>query len=277
MIRSLALLALAAVALPPMVAAQPVALRYRAMAGEQIDRLFQVHVRATATVPDGGVQAREMARLGTMRERSLASPDDRYVLHLSYDSLLVRQRLADGPWTESRVVLGDSLWVQLALDQQMRVEHRVGQGDSTEGPLLQHLATGFTGLVLPERRVQPGAVWQLELALPAVVATAGVAPGPAVATLPMEARVMLDSVVARERDTLAFLTLGGTITPSRVHGAEGATVRYEGDARASLVWSTGWGTFVSAATRTVLAILVETAGRQSSLTIETTIRQAVAP
>jgi hypothetical protein len=43
------------------------------------------------------------------------------------------------------------------------------------------------------------------------------------------------------------------------------------------VWSTGWSTFVSAATRTVLTVRVETDGRQAPLTIETTIRQAVAP
>jgi hypothetical protein len=276
MVRPLVLLTCWGAVVPQTAAAQPVSLRYRATVGEQIDRLFQAHVRVTTTA-DGTEQTREVARLGAMREQALFSQDDRYVLHLSYDSLVVRQRDAGGPWTESRVVLNDSLWVQLAVDPLMRVRHRVGRAEWSEGPLLQHLGTGFSGLVLPDAPVRPGTGWQLDLALPAVVATAGVAPGPAVTSLPVRARMTVDSVVVRARDTLAFISLEGTVTPSRVRGAEGVTVHYEGDAQASLVWSTGWGTFVSAATRTILAVLVERDGRRSPLTIETTIRQAVAP
>jgi hypothetical protein len=259
-----------------MAVAQSVSLRYRATVGEQIDRLFQAHVRVTMT-GDGAGHTREVARLGTMRERALFSQDDRAVLHLSYDSLVVRQRDAGGPWTQSQVALNDSLWVQLAVDSLMHVQRRVGRADWSEGPLLQHLGTGFSGLVLPDAPIRAGTGWRQDLALPAVIATAGVAPGPAATALPVRARITIDSVVARARDTLAFVSLEGTVTPSRVRGADGVTVHYEGDARASLVWSTGWGTFVSAATRTVLAVLVERDGRRSPLTIETTIRQAVAP
>lgn len=277
MIRLLLVLPILGTVVPQAAAAQRMVLRYRAAVGEQIDRLFQAHVRMTTTAPDGTAGVRESARLGTMREQVLESGDDRYALHLTYDSLVVRERVADGPWQESRVALADSLWVQLALDPHLRIQRRLGRAEWSEGPLLQHLATGFSGMVLPDAPVARGTVWPLELAFPAVVATAGVAPGPAATALPVQARVTVDSIVARERDTLAFVTLEGTITPSTVRGAEGATVRYEGDVGASLVWSTGWGTFVSAASRTVLAVLVDAGGRRSPLTIETTIRQAVSP
>jgi hypothetical protein len=79
-------------AVPVTVAGQAVRLEYRAQPGEQVDRLFQAHVRVTTTEPDGTSRSREVAKLGSMREQVLSASGGRYVMHLTYDSLVVRQR-----------------------------------------------------------------------------------------------------------------------------------------------------------------------------------------
>ncbi len=130
-------------------------------------------------------------------------------------------------------------------------------------------------MVLPEGPVRRGSSWELQIEWPAAAATAGAAPGAAV--LPVQASVVVDSLVRRAQDTLAYVTVRGTITTSRVRTADGATVSYGGETTGTLVWSTGWATVVSAATRTSLAASVEVGDRRSQITIDTTIRQAVVP
>lgn len=275
MTRSILLLVSLCAAGPSAAAGQAIRLEYRAEPGEQVARLFQAHVRVTASDPDGTIRTREVAKLGSMREQVLSASGGRYALHLRYDSLVVRQREGSGRWQESGVALSDSLWTQLVVDTRLRVQRRVGRGEESEAQLLQHLTTGFPELVLPEEPVRRGSSWDLQFEWSAAAATAGAAPGAAV--LPVQASVVVDSLVPRTEDTLAYVTVRGTITRSRVRTADGGTVSYYGETGGTLVWSTRWGTFVSAATRTSVAALVEAGERRSQITIDTTIRQAVVP
>jgi hypothetical protein len=91
--------------------------------------------------------------------------------------------------------------------------------------------------------------------------------------------VVVDSLVGRTRDTLAFLSIDGRIDPESTTAAEGVRIVYGGRVTGTLVWSSGWGGLVSGAVRyEVVADEGGTNGRPSRLLqIETTVRHAVLP
>ena len=261
----------------PAIGQQDLLLRFSATPGQQVQRLFQVHTRIEARAADAPVRIRETARLGAVREQAVVSPPTEQVLHATFDSLRVRQREGTGPWEEVRVDTVHDLWLQIALDERLAVRRRIGPADAPHGALLQHLVTGFPGLVLPERPVRPSTRWELETELRAAEITGGATPGPATAVLAVSMAVAVDSLVARAADTLAYLTLRGSIPVTRQRAADGVVTTYRGEVVGSLVWSSGWNTFVSAATRTSLRADVEGPGAAAGFTVETTLRQAVVP
>lgn len=273
----LAALALAAAVATPARGQQELSLRFLAAPGQRVQRLFQVHTRIEARAADAAARIRETARLGAVREQAVVSPSTEQVLHVTFDSLRVRQREGAGPWEEVRVAAVEDRWLQIALDAQLAVRRRLGPADAPHGALLQHLVTGFPGLVLPERPVRPSTHWELETELTAAEITDGATPGPATAVLTVRMTVAVDSLVARAEDTLAYLTLRGSIPVTRQRAADGVVTTYRGDVAGSLVWSSGWNTFVSAATRTSLRADVEGPGAATGFTVETTLRQAVVP
>jgi hypothetical protein len=270
-------LSLCAVIAAPAQGQQELQLRFAAAPGQLVHRLFQVHTRVVARSGNAPDRVREVARLGSVRELAVASPPAEQVLHLTFDSLLVRQRNAGGAWEEVRVDSTEGRWLQIALDGRMRVRRRVGPADADEGALLQHLVTGFPGLALPEHPVRSSTQWEQSLELTAAELTGGSPPGPATAVLPVRAAAVTDSLVVRAQDTLAYLTVRGSIPATRLRTADGVVTTYVGEVAGSLVWSSGWNMFVSGATRT--SVIVEILGRDTSasFTIETTLRQAVVP
>jgi hypothetical protein len=92
--------------------------------------------------------------------------------------------------------------------------------------------------------------------------------------------VVVDSIVGRARDTLAYLSIGGTSPRLRRRLDDGHMLAYEGTLAGTLVWSTGYVTFVSAATRLRVSVAVRVSGSPDPvrrMTIEATMRQAVVP
>jgi hypothetical protein len=258
-------------------AQQDLTLRFSVTPGQVVHRLFQVHTRIAALEEGAAAATRETALLGSMREMAVAGPRGENVLHVTLDSLVARRRQPPKEWEETRIAGIDTLWLQIALDARLGVLRRVGSADTIAGALVQHLVTGFPGLRLPEGPVRSGTQWDQALELPVAEVTAGATPGPGTAVLPVRAAVVIDSLVASSRDTLAYLTLHGTVPATRVTGGNGVTVTYTGDVAGTLLWSSGWRLFVSGASRTSIAADVRGPEGAARFTIETTVRQAVAP
>ena len=256
---------------------QELRLRFSAAPGQRVQRLFQVHTRIEARSGDGTVRVGETARLGAVREQAVAAPPTEQVLHVTFDSLRVRQREGSGAWEEARVEPANGRWLQIALDERLAVRRRLGPADAAEGAMLQHVVTGFPGLVLPERPVRQGTHWEQSRELAVADLTGGAAAGPATAVLTVSMDVLVDSLVVRAEDTLAYLTMHGSVPVTRLRTADGGVTTYQGEVAGSLVWSSGWKTFVSGATRTLLTADVRGPDASTGLTVETTVRQAVVP
>ena len=252
------------------VEAQSLPLRFVASEGQEVVRLFQVHTVVSERTSDGTTHQREAARLGGVREQVLGEIDGRFVLHLAMDSLVVRSRDGTEAWREATPP--GHPWVQLQASERLELTER--SGAEAEFPLVQYLVTGFPGMLLPERPVWPGRTWRQALDVPAAVMTLGAAPEGA-ARLPLALDVVVDSIVARSQDTLAYLRTSGEAAPARVRDGSGRVVEYRGSVTGSLVWSSGWNRFVTAAVRTWVTIDISGPAESTALRVQTTIRQAV--
>ncbi len=94
--------------------------------------------------------------------------------------------------------------------------------------------------------------------------------------------MVIDSVITRTHDTLAYLAVWGAFAPSTLTLADGTALEVNGGLTSAVVWSTGWRAYVSAATRIEVHI-AEAGGQQAGeraadvVTLETTIREQVRP
>lgn len=236
---------------PTLVTAQDsVRLRFEPLYGERVHRVFQRHTRMTTSEPvgAGGVmrtRVRETAQLGGMSQLALRGPAGRLVVHLRLDSLRTLVRDDEGPWREYRLSGGDTAWIQLRMDERLRVLGRHAGGDRPGSAMLVQSLTAIPSLVLPREWVRPGDSWNSELVFP-IGEPGDRAPN---TTLSSQAAVLIDSVMPRARDTLAFLSVTGTFTPLPLTATDGTPLRVSGGLAGTVVWSTGWRAFVSATTR----------------------------
>jgi hypothetical protein len=194
----------------------------------------------------------------TLTDRVLEMGGREFVVERSLDSARGRMRTVGGTWNAipsesmrpglARLVVSDRLQV---------VEFEPIGADSladlTEDWMRN--AGGGLALVLPEEPVTVGAGWAAEVVFPFHAAIdldeegAGFAQR---AALVAQATITLDSLVARGADTLAYLELRGTFLPLTItQAAEVAqgSATVTGAFAGRLIWSTGWGRFVSGATR----------------------------
>ena len=242
-------------------------LRFAPVLNGEIHRLFQS--RTVVTITSGGDghgadsvtrSVRESAALGGMRQVALQGVDGQAVLHLAFDSLSTRVRDDPGPWRELRVGGLDSLWVQVTVDDRMRLSAPRSRGDHPGLRLLQELAVGLPGLGLPSGWVHPGERWTQELDIPVGVFAARPASGLDTRVLTSRVTFALDSLVSRARDTLAYISLEGRFR-AKVQRLPGDRFRRStGSLRGTLVWSTGWDTFVSQVTRIEIHVGVAVSG-----------------
>lgn len=253
-----------ALLLPATLQAQSVLLRFDPPDGAVLHRLFQIHTR----VLRAGGDSRESAELGGVREVTLRGRADTPMLHLAYDSLRTRLREGTGPWREI-AESNDSAWVQVRFDEQLEPTVVASGGPGPAAARLVALVTGLPGLGLPRRPVRAGDRWTSRLEIPVPAMRPGAMIGQE-RLLVSEAVVSVDSVVARALDTLAYVSLRGTLGPAAT-GDRG----YVGAVRGALVWSTGWQAFVSGATRTRIETRPENG--QGAVLLETTVRQQVRP
>ncbi len=279
--------ALGILALPGSAEAQDsLRLEFAPLRGITVHRAFQSHTLMTMTGADSSGRpvtvSREVADVGAMSQVSMPRSDRAQVVHLQYDSLRFRARGATGPWREVVVPDPETRWIQARVDTHMRMLEIIGGGEHQSGGLLMHLLTGGPGLVLPVGWVHSGDRWNAQLEFPLGDIVGAEPTGLMPQTLRARAAFLVDSVRARPRDTLAYVSFSGSYLPQSLTAADGRSAQFTGAVRGTLVWSTGWRSVVSAATRNRVQFTVTRPGAasmepQSQVTLETTIRQAVVP
>ena len=153
-----------------------------------------------------------------------------------------------------------------------------GELEPGGGTLLIQLLTGLSGLILPDRWMREGMQWRSELL---VSPSDPLIPGTMDdVVLRTRTTFEVDSIVRRSLDTLAYISAHGIAAQLRRRADDGVMLAYSGSVAGSLVWSTGYMAFVSAATRLSVNIDVRPSGTAEParrMTIETTLRQAVVP
>ena len=236
--------------------------------GTETHRVFQVVTRV-------GSAATEYAYLGGMRIVALRSERGEPVLHLAFDSLRARVRAGDAPWRERSAAGLDTLWTQLVIGDASAPIRRLGP-EGPESALLDDLLPCGPGLWLAPRDVRSGDRWPVDLSVP--VASGVTPPTGGVRGLGASGMVTVDSVIPRERDTLAFMTLDATVRPAPVRESDGTRLSPSGTVRGRIVWSTGWRQCVSMAHRTEIRVTIANGSPDvRSVVVSTTVRQVVVP
>ncbi len=291
-----ALLTLTLLGVPTGIPAQDsIRLRFAPVFDVQIHRVFQTHTRMTAHVSGGtsgaaGIRVTETANVGGITQTALRGPGGQPVVHVAFDSLRTLMRNESEPWREYGLSGTDTPWIQVRLDEQMRVLEMHASSDRPGAGMLVRSLTGVPTLLLPDRWVQAGDMWTVVLNVPLresmgpgpIGAVAGAGAGAPTAILTSQARVVIDSVITRTHDTLAYLAVWGAFAPSTLTLADGTALEVNGGLTSADVWSTGWRAYVSAATRIEVHI-AEAGGQQAGeraadvVTLETTIREQVRP
>jgi len=248
------------------------------------DKQVQVLFQSVARVADAGGTMLEIADLGAFKGTSLAGRNGETVWHLTYDSLLIRTRDVAGPWSEYRVPDASSAWAQVHLDERMRVtaiEHRIPTVGLTD-PV--GVLTGAPGMLLPAVALSTGVAWSSEIRGSLTGGLSGERGMPEIPTLSITSDLVLDSIVVRSTDTLAYLTLEGQVVPTsivRIAGDDPGRFGLSGMVSGSLVWSSGWSLFVSGATRVQIEIRRvsegESEGGSQTTTVVKTTRYQVQP
>ncbi len=289
-----ALLTLSLLGVPTGIPAQDsIRLRFAPVFDVQIHRVFQTHTRMTAHVSSGtsgvaGIRVTETANVGGITQTTLRGRGGQPVVHVAFDSLRTLTRNESEPWREYGLSGTDTPWIQVRLDEQMRVLETHASSDRPGAGMLVRSLTGVPTLLLPDRWVQAGDMWTVVLNVPLRESMgpgpigAGAGAGAPTAIMTSQARVVIDSVIARTHDTLAYLAVWGAFAPSTLTLADSTTLEVNGGLTSTVVWSTGWRASVSAAPR-IRVHIAEAGGQQAGqraadvVTLETTIREQVRP
>ncbi len=153
---------------------------------------------------------------------------------------------------------------------------RIETGGVVGTAALLELLTGVPDLVFPDHPVRAGEGWSVSHRVPLGGSVSAVS-DQLRRSLAARTAVTVDSVVARANDTLAYLSLRGTLGPEQ---ARTPTIgEYRGGISGTLVWSSGWRGFVSGATRLRVRIVPPgedgTPQRARELMLETTVRHQI--
>ena len=197
----------------------------------------------------------------TMTDRVLEMVGREFVVERSLDSARGRLRAVGASWSAIPSEAMPPGRARLVVSDRLQIVEFAPIGADSLADLTEDWmrnAGGGLALVLPEEALSVGAGWATEVVFPFHAGIDLDAEGAGFAEraeLVAQATVTLDSLVERGADTLAYLELRGTFLPLTITQAaevsEGsATVT--GAFAGRLIWSTGWGRFVSGATRAEL-------------------------
>jgi len=239
-------------------------LRYAPRMATRIHTITRSDMLMTVThEPGPGVPLTvEATRLEGMTQFSDSQAGTRNLVELHYDSLRARLRPVGGTWRDLAAAEEDLGVVRAVVSDKLDIIEAEFVNkphiQETKGHMGRALGAGQV-LTLPEVPQRVGASWTADLLYPLnAFAQVGREDGtPSKGELQSRVMAMLDSVIDRSADTLFFITVRGKFMPasftSSVDG-ESVSVTAGGSLAGTMVWSSAWSTFVSGATRAVIAM-----------------------
>lgn len=247
----LALFLLAPTVLP---AQDGVTLRFRPQVGSRIQFISETALTTILigfpSVPDSTAIESNWRTVTTQRMLQ-ASAVDR-LLSIRFDSSRARARVGTGPRGDVALPGVEGLTGRWTVNDRFATFSLAG-GQGGDSAYMDALTANVGGLrfALPDGPVAPGGEWTGPFTFPlgAQVTASGkiVSSG----SIGGRATAVLDSLVPRGSDTLAYITVRAVASPTTLHvAAEGGvgTGTFTGGFAAALLWSTGWNAFVSTAT-----------------------------
>ncbi len=240
------------VVMPDLLGAQ-VPFRFEFRPSDQLSVLTIVESEGNLTfvgfpeLPDGST-AEFTSRAGITR-RTIALGGGRFAMRLTYDSVRARFRMGEGDFRDVALPWDGGLWVEYVADRRMSLTGPTGSNDSMALALVSAAAAAYH-LELPEGAVDIGGEWGADLTVPFEMEIPLETPEVIAVNLSAPARGLLDSLVARGADTLAYLSFTGrflseTVATSYQLGGGPAPAEVWGEVAGRLIWSTGWNAFVS--------------------------------
>jgi hypothetical protein len=237
--------------------AQVVLLRFAPNPGLQIRAVWYFDV--ASAIEEGGapVLTVEGAGVRSVTYRVVAQGPSTANVEVTADSLRFRWRPDRAPWNTVADTGGLRPTLRIRVDDRLRAQSQTltGQLAPRKRTALLAFAGGFE-TPLPEEPVRAGTEWTADAVFPWVEPT-GFEDEPEIGEWivragPMIARAtfVVDSVVDRGVDTLAYVAFDGTFVPATmapaIEAARG-TARVTGAVAGRFIWSTGWRTWVSGA------------------------------
>ncbi len=241
-------------ALPVPADAQGILLRYRPPLGARLQSIADTRVTTTVvgfpSVPDSTIIETTWRTVST--QRVLSSQGAMRTVIAAFDSSRARARVGTGARDDVATPGVEGLQARWIVNDRLEASARSG-GGAADSAFLDALTatTGGFAFWLPDTLVDIGGEWTALFRFPlGAHLTAG---GKIIAGGSIGGRgtAVLDSLVPRGRDTLAYITVRAVANPTPMAvSAEGGvgTGTFNGGFAAALVWSTGWNAVVSGAT-----------------------------
>lgn len=235
----------------PAEAQAPFTFRYQPPAGMAVrfvvETQGQLVVVGVPTVRDSAVV--DVVSLGSLTRRSTPLGGGRFAVSVIYDSLRTRLRADSTIWQDGRYATRQPVEARFTMEPGMLLGDPAYVGDTTLGQGVRGVM-GTPNIVLPTGPVEIGDEWRTEAMVPYSVELPAQPAGGATTTLTGPTAGVLDSVVPRGTDTLAYLSVRGRYRPTTVNstlvlGGAPAAVELWGEFAARLIWSTAWNAFVS--------------------------------
>jgi hypothetical protein len=251
MVRSLSLAwSAAALVLPAAVAAQSFSFAYQPQVGTFSSLVHEVrgtvHYMGIPSLPDS-VTAEYEAQVGETR-RFVEQLAGAWIAHQTFDSVRARYRVQERQWRSIASRTTALQPIRMLVDDR-GVGSPMGETPVEEAAIARGVSSGLQ-LQLPDAPVSPGDSWSAALRVPVIMPVAGDSARIIAVNLDGAGEATLDSLVARTSDTLAYVSVRGRLQPvvvNTVHPLNGtpATIEIWGSTLSSMIWSTGWGSWVS--------------------------------
>jgi hypothetical protein len=201
-------------------------------------------------LPDTSMGA--MSAMVSRTRRVLEPLEGAWVVQVSYDSSRAQYHLGPGSsWTSMQLPRGLLGPYRVFVDSRLTVSTLDGGEDEFEPRAVRGL-TGLVDIFLPDEPMTTGRRWTGTVVFPYTAELPGAPPTLIAITLNGRATSVLDSVVPRPADTLAYVSVQAGLTPVTVDGAyvdstRSFPVTFWGTVSSSMVWSTGWDAWVTGA------------------------------
>ena len=258
----------------PVQAQESILMRYRPQPRTRMHTLWRTISRNTLREGAPGVPALDSIMVETHTLTSLTTnvreaQFTRFVVDVTHDSTRARTRATGGAWRDIPELKRRTMTAQITVDDRLRVlDAKRTRGDTLTLSEEQQMRAFLSGLefALPEQPVTVGdtvtsdIVLQVDRPLGFGSATPMLEYFQTEPEIVVRSTLTLDSLLPRDLDTLAFLTVRGQFVPTEVDASTEevyVAVTVTGAFGGSLIWSTGWNAFVSGAVRTRTTQAVE--------------------